>query len=44
MKTKQQFIDWLRQSENPDDTVLAALLEQGIIEMPVEKEQVERDE
>lgn len=31
---KKQFIDWLRQSGNPDDVILAALLEENIIEMP----------
>ena len=34
MTKTQQFIDWLRQSKNPDDIILAALLEQGIITIP----------
>jgi hypothetical protein len=34
MITKQQFIDWLRQSGNSDNIILAALLEQNIIGMP----------
>ena len=34
MMIKQKFIDWLRQSENPDNIILAVLLEQKIIEMP----------
>ena len=35
MITKPEFVDWLRQSGNPDNIILAALLEQNIIEMPV---------
>ena len=31
---KQKFIDWLRQSGNPDNIILAELLEQNIISMP----------
>ena len=34
MMIKQTFIDWLRQSGNPDNIILAALLEQNIIVMP----------
>jgi hypothetical protein len=34
MISKPQFIDWLRQSGNSDNVILAALLEQNIIEMP----------
>jgi len=34
MMIKQKFIDWLRQSGNPDNIILAALLEQNIIGMP----------
>lgn len=34
MMNKQQFINWLRQSGNPDNIILAALLEQEIIRMP----------
>ncbi|MEE9389756.1 MAG: hypothetical protein V3U91_00785, partial [Candidatus Aminicenantaceae bacterium] len=34
MMIKQKFIDWLRQSGNPDNIILAALLEQNIIVMP----------
>lgn len=36
MITRQQFIDWLRQSGSADNIILAALLEQNIIEMPKE--------
>jgi len=35
MITKPKFVAWLRQSGNPDNIILAALLEQNIIEMPV---------
>ena len=35
MISKQQFIEWLRQSGNSDNIILAALLEQNIIEMPL---------
>jgi hypothetical protein len=41
MTNKQRFINWLRQSENPDNTILAALLEQEIIRMPVREEKGE---
>lgn len=34
MISKQQFIEWLRQSGNAENIILAALLEQNIIEMP----------
>lgn len=34
MITKQQFIEWLRQSGDSDNIILAALLEQNIIGMP----------
>lgn len=34
MMVKQKFTDWLRQSGNPDNIILAVLLEQKIIEMP----------
>ncbi len=34
MMIKQRFINWLRQSGNPDNIILAVLLEQKIIEMP----------
>ncbi len=34
MISKQQFIDWLRESGNSDNIILAALLEQNIIGMP----------
>jgi hypothetical protein len=34
MVSKERFIDWLRQSGNSDNIILAALLEQNIIGMP----------
>ena len=34
MISKQHFIDWLRQSGNSENIILAVLLEQDIIEMP----------
>jgi hypothetical protein len=34
MITRQQFIDWLRESGSADNIILAALLEQNIIGMP----------
>jgi hypothetical protein len=34
MISKQEFIDWLCKSGNPDDVVLAALIEENVIGMP----------
>ncbi len=41
---KQKFIDWLRQSGNPDNIIVAELLEQNIIEMPGSKGQIKEME
>lgn len=41
---KQKFIDWLRVSGNPDNIVIAELLEQNIIEMPRSKEEIKEME
>jgi hypothetical protein len=34
MVEKQQFIDWLRETGNSENIVLAALLEYCVIQMP----------
>jgi hypothetical protein len=44
MTNKQRFINWLRQSENPDNIILAALLEQEIIRMPDQEEKRDGDQ